>query len=300
VHGSRDGNTGFTHAERTPQCSRVTEDQMTLRIAHNVDAVAAHRHVSVASDRLAVAMKRLSSGLRINTAADDAAGLGISERLRGQIRGLDQANRNIQDGISLLQTAEGALETVHSILQRARELAVQYNNGTNDSKAKLAISRELIQLSHEIRRIEQATSFNGMPLLQSATVPITLQIGANAGDTMSFTTADLFGMGTALVRPVTFFTPPGSPANITWMDAHIADVATARGKLGAISNRLEHALNANQVLQENYMASESRLRDADMAQEMAVFTRQQVLVQTGTAMLAQAQHSSRRVLDLLR
>lgn len=245
-------------------------------------------------------MKRLSSGFRINSAADDAAGLGISERMRGQIRGLEQANRNIQDGISLLQTAEGALQTVHTILQRARELAVQYNNGTNDTQARRAISRELIQLSNEIHRIEQSTSFNGMPLLQSATTPITLQIGANAGETLSFTTADLFGIGTALVRPVTFLTPPGAPANITGFDWHIADVATARGKLGAITNRLEHALNANQVLQENYMAAESRIRDADMAQEMAVFTRQQVLVQSSTAMLAQAQNSSRRVLDLLR
>lgn len=245
-------------------------------------------------------MKRLSSGLRINSAADDAAGLGISERLRGQIRGLEQANRNIQDGISLLQTAEAALETVHSILHRARELAVQYNNDTNGPDAKMAIARELIQLSNEIGRIEGQVEFNGIPLLQSATMPITLQVGTNAGDIISFTMADLFGIGTALVRPVTFFTPPGVPANIAWLDVHIQDVATARGKFGAIANRLEHTMNANSNTIESYMSAESRIRDADMAMEMTNFTRQQLLQQSSMAMLAQAQGRRDVVTALLR
>ena len=268
---------------------------MSLRIAHNLDAVAAHRHVRVASDRLAVAMKRLSSGFRINSAADDAAGLGISEKLRGQIRGLEQANRNIQDGISLLQTAEAALDEVHSILHRARELAVQFNNGTNDFNAKMSIAREMIQLSNEISRIEGATYFNGVPLLQSATTTITLQVGANDGEVISFSMADLFGIGTALVRPVSFFTPPFVPANITWLDTHIDDVATARGRLGAVQNRLEHTLAANQAKQEAYMAAESRIRDADMALEMTTLTRQQVLLQSSMAMLAQAQNPGSRM-----
>ncbi len=276
---------------------------MSLRIAHNLEAVTAHRHVRVASDRLAVAMQRLSSGFRINSAADDAAGLGISEKLRGQIRGLEQANRNIQDGISLLQTAEATLDEVHSILHRARELAVQFNNGTNDFNAKMAIAREMIQLSNEISRIEQTAYFNGIPLLQSATTTITLQVGANDGETISFNMADLFGIGTALVRPITFFTPPFVPANITWLDAHIDDVATARGRLGAVQNRLEHTLRANQAQQEAYMAAESRIRDADMAMEMTTFTRQQVLLQSSMAMLAQAQAGTgerQRISDLLR
>jgi flagellin len=269
---------------------------MALRINTNVEAVAAHRHVRVASDRLAVAMQRLSSGLRINTAADDAAGLGISERLRGQIRGLEQANRNIQDGISMLQTAEAALETVHQILHRARELAVQYNNGVYSTAQKQAISRELIQLSNEVARIEGQTQFNGIPLLQNAMATITLQVGANAGvtDTISVSMADLFGAGLSLVRPVTFFTLPWLQADISGFDLHIQDVATARGRMGAMVNRLEHSLSANQTQIESYMAAESRIRDADMAREMTTLVRQKVLQQSSMAMLAHAQGPSGR------
>lgn len=265
---------------------------MSLRIGHNIEAAATSRQLRVSSDRLSQAMKRLSSGLRINSAADDAAGLGISERLRGQIRSLAQANRNIQDGISMLQTADAALETVHSILHRARELSVQYNNGTNDIQAKTAIIRELIQLSNEVGRISDNVQFNGVPLLQSNVMQITLQVGANAGEQISFRTADLFDMGPALVRPNTFFIAPGAPANIAWLDAHINDVSAARGRFGAIINRLEHSLSANTTTQESYMAAESRLRDADMAAEMTQLTRQQLLTQTGTAMLAHAQQNT--------
>ncbi len=264
---------------------------MSLRINTNVEAVAAHRHVRVASDRLSVAMKRLSTGLRINSAGDDAAGLGISERLRGQIRGLEQANRNIQDGISLLQTAEATLETVHQILHRARELAVQYNNGTYSTAQKTMISRELIQLSNEISRIEGQALFNGISLLSDATTTITLQIGANSTvtDTISISLADLFGAGLALVRPVTFFTLPWLSADIEGFDLHIQDVATARGRFGAQINRLEHALAANQNQIEAYMSAESRIRDADVAQEMTTMARQQVLLRSSMAMLAHAQ-----------
>ncbi len=275
---------------------------MTLRINTNVEALTAHRQVRVASDRLSVAMRRLSSGFRINSAADDAAGLGISERLRGQIRSLEAANRNIQDGISMLQTAEAALDTVHQILHRARELAVQYNNGTYGTAQKQAISRELIQLSNEISRIEGQTNFNGIPLLQNAMTTITLQVGPNssATDTISVSMADLFGAGLALVRPVTFFTLPWLSADITGMDLHIQDVATARGRFGSMINRLEHALDANSTTIENYMAAESRIRDADMALEMTVMVRQQVLQASSMAMLAQAQGSRSRIMDLLK
>lgn len=273
---------------------------MSLRIAHNGDALAAHRHIRVSTDRLAVAMQRLSSGLRVNSAADDASGLGISERLRGQIRSLEQANRNVQDGISLLRVAEGALETVHSILHRARELAVQYNNDTNDDNARLAINRELVQLRNEIRRIEQTTEFNGVPLLQSAMTTITLQVGANAGEVIAFNMADLYGIGTALVRPVTFFNAPGTQANIPWFDAHIADVAAFRGRLGAVANRLEHTLAANQVKIEATMSAESRIRDADMAVEMANLTSASIRQRASLAMLAQAMGPARpRMAELM-
>ncbi len=275
---------------------------MSLRINTNVEALTAHRQVRVASDRLSVAMRRLSSGFRINTAADDAAGLGISERLRGQIRSLEAANRNIQDGISMLQTAEAALDTVHQILHRARELAVQYNNGVYSTAQKTAISRELIQLSHEIRRIEGQTTFNGVPLLQNAMTTITLQVGANAGptETINVSMADLFGPGLALVRPVTFFTLPWLDADIEGFDLHIQDVATARGRFGAMINRLEYALSANQTTIENYMSAESRIRDADMAKEMTELARQKVLQQSSMAMLAHAQGARNRIGDLLK
>lgn len=263
--------------------------------------MAAHRHLRVSSDRLAVAMERLSSGLRINTAADDAAGLGISERLRGQIRSIEQANRNIQDGISLLQTAEAVLDTVHSILHRARELGVQYNNGTNDTRTRLTILTEMVQLSHEIHRIEQTAEFNGVPLLQSNSEEITLQVGANDGETITFRMADLFGMSTALVHPNTFFIAPFAPSNLDILDGHISDVATARARFGALVNRLEHTLSANLAKQEGYMAAESRIRDADMAMEATTLARQQLLQQSGTAMLANAQRglSARSILGPL-
>lgn len=274
---------------------------MSLRINTNVEAVAGHRHVRVASDRLSVAMRRLSSGFRINSGADDAAGLGISERLRGQIRGLEAANRNIQDGISMLQTAEAALNTVHQILHRARELAVQYNNGTYSTSQKQAISRELIQLSNEVARIEGQTRFNGIALLQNAMTTITLQVGAGstATDTISVSMADLFGPGLALVRPVTFFTLPWLSADINGFDLHIRDVSTARSRFGAVANRLEHAMTANQNRIENLMAGESRIRDVDMAQEMMVLARQKVLQQSSMAMLAHAQGSRSRISQLL-
>lgn len=246
------------------------------------------RQLGVSSDRMALAMKRLSSGFRINSAADDAAGLGISERMRGQIRSLEQANRNVQDGISMLQVAEAALETVHSILHRARELAVQYNNDTYSWTDKDAISRELVALSDEIARIEGSTFFNGIPLLQSATATITLQVGPEQGDTIRVSLADLFGPGLSLVRPVTFFTVPWIDADITGMDAHIKDVALARGRLGGYVNRLEHTMQANLASQEALMSAESRIRDADMAMEMSAFVKQQILQQSGMAMLAHA------------
>lgn len=272
---------------------------MSFRIAHNHDAAAAHRRMSVSADKMAVAMRRLSSGLRINTAADDASGLGISERMRAQIRGLEQASRNVNDGISLLNTLEGALQEVHSILQRGRELAVQYNNGINDTSQRQLIIEELAQLSHEIARIEETTTFNGIPLLQDALAMVTLQVGANQGETVTVSLVDLFGPGLSLVRPVTFFAVPWSDADLAGFDTHIQDVSLARARVGAQVNRLEHILADNQHRQEILMGAESRLRDVDMATEMMELTKQQVLQSSTSTVLLFATRTPERVLDLL-
>ena len=273
---------------------------MSLRVAHNVEAVNVGRQMAATSTRLATSMQRLSSGFRINSAADDAAGLGISERMRAQITGLDQANRNLQDGISMLQVMDGVLSEVHAILQRARELAVYHNNGILSTASKGVIKKELAALSAEIGSIEGSTSFNGIPLMQSAAAVITLQVGANDGEVIAISLVDLIGpTAGSLVRPNTFFTVPWMPADIAGFDMHIDDVSAARGRLGAIQNRLEHTLAANQSKQENLMSAESRIRDVDMAAEMTRFTRLQVVQQAATAMLAQANHNSSNLLDLL-
>lgn len=279
---------------------RVREDtDLSLRIGHNAEATQVHRHLRLSSNRLAVSMQRLSSGLRVNSAADDAAGLGISERLRGQIRGVERANRNIQDGISLLNTMDAALEGVQSILQRAREIAVQFNNGTYSWADKDAMSVELVALSNEIARIESTTQFNDIMLLQDATATVTLQVGANDGETVLISLADLFGPGLSLVRPVSFFTLPWIPSDIAGLDAHISDVAAARGRVGSTVTRLEHAMNANMIQAESLMAAESRIRDTDMAKEMTNLAKQQILQQSGMAMLATSTGSRSRVLGLL-
>ncbi|MBC7643540.1 MAG: flagellin FliC, partial [Thermoleophilia bacterium] len=231
---------------------------MSLRIAHNVEAAGISRSLNVTAAKLATSMQRLSSGLRINSAADDAAGLGISERMRSQIRGLEQAGRNIQDGISLLQTIEGSLQEVHAILHRARDLAVQWNNDTNSFADKMGIRAEMFALSDEIASIEQRTEFNGIKLLQSSATQVTFQVGANNSDTISVTLADLFGPTVGnLVRPNTFFALPWQPADIAGFDLHIEDVSAARSKFGALINRLEHSYNVTQTTQENLMAAES-------------------------------------------
>jgi flagellin len=260
----------------------------------------AHRNLAVTSDRLGRAMQRLSSGFRINSAADDAAGLGISEKMRSQMRGLEQANRNIQDGISMLQTIDGALSEVHSILQRARELCVEWNNNVISWSDKLAIRDEMFALSDEIARIEQVTEFNGVKLLQSSTAAVTLQVGANSGEVVTVTLVDLFGPTVGnLVRPNTFFALPWVDADITGMDFHIDDVSAARARIGAAENRLEHTLNSNTTYLENLTGAESRIRDVDVAAEMTEFTKQQILQQTGTTALLFANHTPQRLLDLL-
>lgn len=299
AHGLRSCNIGVSRGQEPDAKRSVRDDALGLRIGHNVEAAAVQRHLRASSDRLAVSMQRLSSGLRINSAADDAAGLGISERMRGQIRGLEVANRNVQDGISMLNTMEGALSTVHTILQRARTLAVQYNNLAGQDDARQTIIDEFAQLSNEIARIESSTNFNGITLLQNATATVTLQVGANDGETMSISLVDLFGPGLNLVRSVSFSLLTFTDADINAFDQHIGDVATARARIGAQTNRLEHTMNVNAIAQEQLMASESRIRDVDMASEMTVLTRNQIIQQSGMAMLAKANQNHGRILDLL-
>jgi flagellin len=235
-------------------------------------------------------MERLSSGLRINKAADDAAGLGISEKMRGQINGLAQAQRNIQDGVSMVQTAEGNLDEVHSILQRVRELAVEYKNGALSTAGKAAITSEVNALSSEIDRIQKSATFNGITLLGTAT-SVTFQVGANDGETISvsFGSASLSGSYDL-----------SDAAILSSIDADIDAVSATRSSFGAVQNRLDHALAVAGSYQENLTSAESRIRDVDMAEEMVTLTKNQILQQAGTAMLAQANQAPQAVLQLLR
>jgi flagellin len=276
---------------------------MGLRIQNNVEAFNAHRQLTGTAAKAAKSMEKLSSGYRINRAADDAAGLAISEKMRSQIGGLDQAQRNAQDGVSLVQTAEGALNEVHSMLQRVRDLKVQYDNGTLDTSDKSAIVSEVKQLASEIKDIQSKTAFNGIKLLDGtggSAGTISFQVGANSGETISVTTKDITGAsGTGSIDDVTNSTQ-WDAIGISDIDAAINNVSTLRAEFGAAQNRLEHRLNNLATYQENLVASESRIRDVDMASEMVNFTKLQILQQAGTSMLAQANQAPQGVLSLLR
>jgi flagellin len=276
---------------------------MSLRIQNNVEAFNAHRQLVGTSDKLSKAMERLSSGYRINRAADDSAGLAISEKLRAQIGGLQQAQRNAQDAVSLVQTAEGAMQEVHAMLQRVRDLAIQFNNGTLSNSDKAAITAEVAQLSAEISRIATQTKFNGNLLLNGGTM--TFQIGAEDGQTLTVGLANLFGTSgttTYAVQPgyFDFATQVTNNTLLASLDDAISAVAAARSSYGSVQNRLEHTLNNLASYEENLSASESRIRDVDMAAEMVNFTKLQILQQAGTSMLAQANSAPQSVLSLLR
>ncbi len=265
---------------------------MSLRIQNNVEALTAHRSLNATSDKIAKSMERLSSGYRINRAADDAAGLSISERMRSQINGLAQANRNIQDGVSMVQTAEGNLDEVHSMLQRVRELAVQYKNGTLSSDDQAAIQTEVNQLASEIERIGGSAKFNGISLL-SGTGTVTFQVGVNDGDSITVSTI-------SLGSTVGSFTDLSDAAALSAIDTAISSVSSARATFGAVQNRLDHAMASTQVYAENLTAAESRVRDVDMAAEMVTLTKNQILQQAGTSMLAQANQAPQSILSLIR
>src|SRR4051812_28653968 len=234
---------------------------MSLRIQNNVEAFNAHRQLQGSASAMSKSMERLSSGYRINRAADDAAGLAISEKLRSQIGGVGQAQRNAQDAISLVQTAEGALNEVHAMLQRVRDLAVQYNNGTLATADKAAITAEVAQLCNEISKIGNDTKFNGIALL-SGGAAITFQVGAADGQTISINGVSLFGSSNTFdVNSGIFNWAAGSAVTLASIDAAIANVSDTRGDLGATQNRLDHTLNNLATYQENLTASESRIRD---------------------------------------
>src|SRR5690349_3272534 len=258
---------------------------MSLRINTNVEAFNAHRQLVGTSDALAKSMERLSSGYRINRAADDAAGLAITEKLRGQITGLDQAQRNAQDAISLVQTAEGSLTEVHAMLQRVRELAVQYKNGSLSSTDRLAIQSEVNMLASEIERIGSTAQFNGIQLLNQSQT-ISFQVGAEDGEIITVSTISL-GSSSGVGSLYNVLSSTGS-TDISEIDSAIDNVSAARAQFGAVQNRLEYTLQNLAIYQENLTSSESRIRDVDMASEMVNFTKLQILQQSGTAMVAQA------------
>ncbi|MEW6423867.1 MAG: flagellin [Bacillota bacterium] len=271
-------------------------------INHNISALNAWRGLSQTNSALAKSLEKLSSGMRINRAADDAAGLAISEKMRGQINGLNQAVRNAQDGISLIQTAEGALNETHSILQRMRQLAVQAANDTATSADRARIQEEVDQLVAEIGRIADTTEFNTQKLLNGSFASKIFHIGANASQNMTITISNMGASALGLITSagnISVSTQSAADAAITKIQSAIDRVSAQRSELGAIQNRLEHTIANLGVAAENLSAAESRIRDVDMAQEMMNFTRNQILVQAGTAMLAQANMAPQAVLKLL-
>ncbi|MFJ2541568.1 flagellin [Microbacterium sp. NPDC087589] len=274
---------------------------MGLQIATNVGALNAYRNLSVNQNDVSKSLEKLSSGLRINRAADDAAGLAISEGLRSQVNGLNVAARNAQDGISVIQTAEGALTEVHSILQRVRDLAVQAGSDSNNADSRDAIKTEINSLGEELTRVAASTNFNGIKLLDSAST-LTFQVGAGsdaAEDQIAVTLTDFSGLG-ATIGALTVDSAANALTTIAAVDAEITNVSTARAGLGAVQNRFESTINSLQVSAENLAAAKSRIADTDMAAEMVKYTASNILQQAGTAMLAQANQSGQGVLQLLR
>ena len=272
-------------------------------VQHNLQAANTNRQLGITTSAQAKSTEKLSSGYKINRAADDAAGLSISEKMRSQIRGLNKASSNAQDGVSLVQTAEGALNETHSILQRMNELATQAANGTNTSVDRSAIRAELDQLTSEINRIQSTTQFNTMNLLDGtfsgANKQMKLQVGALSGQSINFSIANMcatkIGLKTDL--SVSTFTKAGSYMKAV-QDA-IEVVSKQRSAMGAIQNRLEHTIANLDTTSENTQSAESRIRDTDMASEMVTYSKNNILAQAGQSMLAQANQSTQGVLSLL-
>jgi flagellin len=271
--------------------------EVIMRIQHNINALNSLRQLGTNNTNTGKNLEKLSSGFRINRAGDDAAGLAISEKMRAQINGLEMASKNAEDGISLIQTAEGGLNETHAILQRMRELSVQAANGTNQSEDLASIDAEIKALTTEVDRIAQSTKFNGISLLDG-NLDTTFQIGANSDtfETVALTVADMqaAALGIDAIDVTTDAT-----AAMDALDTAISGVSAARAGLGAMQNRLEHTINNLGVTTENLTAAESRIRDVDMAKEMMAYTKNNILTQAAQAMLAQANQQPQGVLQLL-
>ncbi|MDM7889255.1 flagellin [Curtobacterium sp. RHCJP20] len=302
---------------------------MGMSINTNLSALNTYRNLNATQNDLSKSLEKLSTGLRINRAADDASGLTISEGLKSQVGGLTVAARNAQDGISVVQTAEGGLTETHSILQRMRDLAVQAGNDSNNDTSRKAIETEVGQLQQELVRISDSTNFNGIKLLDGKAATnaadvaagggsgkLTFQVGANSGDSSKITVdlkqADVSAVaknltvdgvdatGAATTGALHFDTNENAQKAIVAIDAEIKNVSAARSNIGAVQNRFDHAINVTNVAKENLTAASSRITDVDMAQEMVKYTRDNILSQAGTSMLAQANQSTQGVLSLLR
>lgn len=270
-------------------------------VQHNLSAMNTSRQMNSVSSAMSKSTEKLSSGYKINRAGDDAAGLSISEKMRSQIRGLNKAASNAQDGISLVQVAEGALNETHSILQRMNELATQAANDTNTSVDRTAIKAEIDQLTSEIDRIQSTTQFNSMNLLDGtfSSKQLKLQVGALKGQSIGVSIAKMSASKLKLTAnmKVSSFSVAGT-AMKTIQDA-IKTVSETRSKLGAIQNRLEHTINNLNTTSENTQAAESRIRDTDMASEMVEYSKNNILAQAGQSMLSQANQQTQGVLSLL-
>ena len=267
-------------------------------VQHNMSALNANRQLGVTVGTLSKSTEKLSSGYRVNRAADDAAGLSISEKMRSQIKGLNKASSNAQDGISLVQTAEGALNEAHSILQRMNELATQAANDTNTTVDRTAIQKEINALGSELNRIASTTQFNTQNLLDGNFTGKNLQVGATEGQAITITIATMSGDALSVTGlDVTSFAAAGSA--MTKVQAAISEISTQRSALGAIQNRLEHTVNNLDNVAENTQAAESRIRDADMASEMVQYSATNIIQQAGQSMLSQANTQTQGVLSLL-
>lgn len=273
-------------------------------VQHNMSALNTNRQLGITNRVLSKSTEKLSSGYRVNRAADDAAGLSISEKMRSQIRGLDQASDNAQNGQSLIQTAEGAMNEIHSVLQRMRELTVQASNDTNVSKDRTAIAQEMKQLTKEIDRIASQTEFNTMKLLTGGFKDKNLQVGANNGQFItvaikSMSTGSLGVTAADVANLISTGTSTDISPLISIVNAAIETVSNERSKLGAIQNRLDHTIDNADNMAENLQSAESLIRDVDMADEMVTYSAKSILQQAGQSMLAQANQATQGVLSLL-
>jgi flagellin len=272
---------------------------MAAYINTNTASLNAQRNLTTSQSSLSTSLQRLSSGLRINSAKDDAAGLSIATKMDTQVRGMSQAIRNANDGISLAQTADGALATAVEAMQRMRELAVQGANGTNATADSANLKKEFDALGLEVERIAKSTQFNGTDILTTAATAVTIQVGANASQTISISKTDLEAVATA-IKAGDLSTAAGATTALGTLDTNLATVTGLRADLGATQNRLSYSISNLQSSVENQSAAKSRIMDADFAAETASLTRGQILQQAGTAMLAQANSLPNGVLALLR